>query len=491
MGTKTVRVQIAGILLLTSLLACEKVFGTQPGDPGRVADLRVESTASSSITLAWTEVPDGGKKPAVYAVVVSPDSFSWPTDLAGATFVPGDSIGATIQFGVDDLNRGTKYFAQVAAARLEETGNFLYGTPSNLVSAVTESDPPTVVDDLRVSSVTSTSATLQWTQVDDGTGLAASYRLAFGSPSVNWGDASRARLVPGTSIGSTRTSTIEGLTSGTNYAFQLETIRAGASEGGSGAFSNTVAATPPIVSSVVEPFFSDNFDNGNRTTANGFTWSNTGSRSFVSSTKSFGGTHSLGLRFGPDSLGKDSSAEGRFSLGRNLTEVWIEFMLYVPANYTHRNESPNNNKFFRIWGDNYSSANKVGASTTRSGDASALSFEYNYKTWGDGTLGFGPSSVAGARSPTTTFGGPEFRDRWTRVRVHARHVSAENADDAILQLWFDDTMVLDFRNVPQKYDPLRPFWNAGYLLGWANSGFTDETIFYVDNVKFYNLNPGW
>jgi hypothetical protein len=31
----------------------------------------------------------------------------------------------------------------------------------------------------------------------------------------------------------------------------------------------------------------------------------------------------------------------------------------------------------------------------------------------------------------------------------------------------------------------------GYLLGWANSGFAQETVFYVDNVKFYQTSPGW
>jgi hypothetical protein len=167
-------------------------------------------------------------------------------------------------------------------------------------------------------------------------------------------------------------------------------------------------------------------------------------------------------------------------------------MLFVPANYFHRQDSPSNNKFFRLWGDSYSAANKVGASSfPEASGSSHLAFEYNYEGWSDGTLGTGPSSVAGAKSTTTAFGTDATRGRWIQVRIHARHVSGPSARDGRLRMWVNGQLVISFENVPQKFDSARPYWNAGYLFGWANSGFSEETLFFVDDVRFFASSPGW
>jgi hypothetical protein len=33
------------------------------------------------------------------------------------------------------------------------------------------------------------------------------------------------------------------------------------------------------------------------------------------------------------------------------------------------------------------------------------------------------------------------------------------------------------------YAPTATGFDRGYILGWSNSGFTEETIFHIDNVK--------
>lgn len=493
---KSTRYALVAILLPTVLcLGCESIFGTAPRDPGKIEDLSVISTGPSSITVRWTQIDDGSSRAANYSVVVGREAFQFDSVRESAAVVVGTAIDSGITYVIDNLERGTEYRFQVAAFRIAETGERIYGTPSRVLTATTDVDPPEVVDDLRVSSISQNSAIIEWTQVGNGAGGAANYRVAFGTATPSWPTTfTSANVVPGTSVGASRTFTVASLSPATTYLFQVESVLGNALDvANRGSRSNVATGTTPAPEAGgPTPFFSDNFDNGQRTNANGFTWSNTGSRVTVSSTQVFSGTHSMALRFGPDSVGKDSNAEGRFLLGRNLTEIWLEYFLFVPSNYVHRNESPNNNKFFRIWGDSYSSSNKVGASTSFSaGGTSTLMFEYNYKTWADGTLGFGPSSVAGARSPSTAFGGESFRGRWTRVRIYAKQVSGTDADDAALRLWFGDTLVLNFSNIPQKFDPLRPYWNAGYLLGWSNSGFTDETVFYIDDVKFFSTNPGW
>ena len=35
------------------------------------------------------------------------------------------------------------------------------------------------------------------------------------------------------------------------------------------------------------------------------------------------------------------------------------------------------------------------------------------------------------------------------------------------------------------------YLNQGYLLGWANSGFDKDTHIFIDDVRFYDTDPGW
>ncbi len=258
----------------------------------------------------------------------------------------------------------------------------------------------------------------------------------------------------------------------------------------SGSPSVVVGGGAPPTPPPGDPFFSDDFAGTQRNPADGFTYSTTGSRVSV---VSFGGFNAMRFRYGPDATGADSSAEQRFTMGRDLTELWVEYDLYVPSNFVHRTQASGgtNNKFFRVWGDVYASANKVGASTrydaSFSPDNSGLGFEYNYKTWPDGTLGEGPD---GFTSGLVEFG-DAMKGTWTNVRMHYRMVSATDADDALMELWLGGTKVLTFDNVPQKYDTAKPYWNNGYLMGWANSGYLAETDFHLKALKFYDTDPGW
>jgi hypothetical protein len=84
--------------------------------------------------------------------------------------------------------------------------------------------------------------------------------------------------------------------------------------------------------------------------------------------------------------------------------------------------------------------------------------------------------------------------KWTRIRFHFKLSSARLKADGVYQMWANDSLLVNAQN--------QTFWNAkavpadasfrnGYLLGWANSGFTDRTLLFIDDVKFYNSNPNW
>lgn len=248
------------------------------------------------------------------------------------------------------------------------------------------------------------------------------------------------------------------------------------------------AVTPPAGG---DPFFTDTFAGTQKNDSGGFTWNATTSRVSV---VSWEGVNALRFRYGPDADLGDSSAEQRFNMGRNLTEVWIEYYLWVPSNYVNRAQTGGiNNKLMRLWGDAYASANKVGMSTyvnaAYTPDSAVIRFEYNYKGYADGTLSAGPVFSTGV-----AFGG-DMKGAWTRIRQHYLMVSGTDADDALMELWIGATKVVTFANVPQKYDTAKPYWNNGYFFGWANTGFLDETDFYIkggaDGPKFYDADPGW
>jgi len=254
-----------------------------------------------------------------------------------------------------------------------------------------------------------------------------------------------------------------------------------------GAATVTQGGSAPVDPPSGDPFYETNFDTGAFVNENGFVWGGS-TRSSISTNQPRSGTHSLRMAYQAAAPGANSNTQQNFSLGQNLTEVWFEWYYYLPANYTTRNESPSNNKWFRLWGDTYNAGNKVGASTSYDAafaDNTKLRFEYTYFTYSDGAIGFGPG---GSQSSAVNFGGA-MKGTWTRVRMHLKMVTAAQ-NDGVMELWFDNTKVINFQNVPAKYDDV-PYWNQGYILGAANSGFTDETVIYLDDFKVYASDPEW
>src|SRR5438128_961543 len=115
------------------------------GQLGTVLNLAVASATDSSLTLSFTEVDDGTGQPASY-----------------------DVLGLTAG--------GSEQVQVVAVGGAMSTGTRVGGTGSAAasVTAAAFTQPGTVLD-LAVASVTDTSLTLSFTEVDDGTGQPASY----------------------------------------------------------------------------------------------------------------------------------------------------------------------------------------------------------------------------------------------------------------------------------------------------------------------------
>src|SRR2546430_906552 len=99
-------------------------------------------------------------------------------------------------------------------------------------SFATATGLPAGVTDLAVAAVTDSSATLTFTEVDDGTGTPASYDIRLAPTPLVWGGSvpsvkrgTCATPVAGTAIGARRACTVLGLTTGTAYDFELVAYR--------------------------------------------------------------------------------------------------------------------------------------------------------------------------------------------------------------------------------------------------------------------------
>ena len=76
-------------------------------------------------------------------------------------------------------------------------------------------------------------------------------------------------------------------------------------------------------------FFTDDFETGDLSkTENGFEWSSTDYKTVETPN----GTLGLKFKYGPDNLNEDSWQERRFSLGKDYSEFWLKYDLYLPEN---------------------------------------------------------------------------------------------------------------------------------------------------------------
>ncbi len=118
----------------------------------------------------------------------------------------------------------------VGTATISATSAGILGVASVNVTGAASNSPGTVVDLAAVAS-SSTSATLSFTAVGDGTGGNASYDVRYAVHPISWGSAAEVSSgtcstpVTGPAAGATVNCTVTGLAASTNYDFQLVAFR--------------------------------------------------------------------------------------------------------------------------------------------------------------------------------------------------------------------------------------------------------------------------
>lgn len=176
--------------------------------------------------------------------------------------------------------------------------------------------------------------------------------------------------------------------------------------------------------------------------------------------------------------GGDGWSELRFDLGNYYNELAIQFDLYIPANYEHRNsDGPDNNKFFRLWSETYNDKEKVGASIMPQGSGeSRIGSDYR-KTAAKGVS----TAIVSANDFITS----KDYGKWVKIVIYIK--AATDTNNFILKIYKNGALHLsDSHN--NNYVAGTQGYRRGYLLGWSNSGFNQDTVFYIDNVKFHDMD---
>jgi hypothetical protein len=139
----------------------------------------------------------------------------------------------------------------------------------------------------------------------------------------------------------------------------------------------------------------------------------------------------------------------------------------------------NNNKFFLVWQGAYGSKSC----------GNAVDFEFFYHNRGSSHLAYYPSADAGAWRPNNTVTDAVIIDKdkdcgkWMEVIFHLKIAGPSN-DNGILQVWKNGEKILNITDLSNHSKLGYNYYEYGYLLGWSNSGYTEKTIMYIDNVIF-------
>lgn len=250
-------------------------------------------------------------------------------------------------------------------------------------------------------------------------------------------------------------------------------------------------AVAPLTSTAI--IAQDSFESGNLSyTNNGFAWGNI-VRTSVNALNPKTGTYALEFKYQAAADNFDSNSEQRFTFGNYYKNVWAKFVIFIPTNYVQRSQTTgSNNKWFvDLWQDGY-------------GDNAGVAFDVNL--WSATVASFFVSVPRGT-DPKYNAGGRHIgnaawadmavikssdRGKWLTVVQHFKYVTNATSNDGAIELWI--TPEGEARRA--HINKLDGDWyiqetatngrgaNNGYLMGWANTGYLQETKFYIDSITF-------
>lgn len=247
----------------------------------------------------------------------------------------------------------------------------------------------------------------------------------------------------------------------------------------------------------VTPVFSDGFESGDFSfSQNGYSW-NPSQASVETSHPTDGdvvnsGDHAAAIRFGPNADGEDGFAfiQNDF-VEEDLKEIWVSYRLYIPSNYRHREQSSTqNNKFFIVWGDPRSDKDAYMSVNLLRGNSDTDS---NFRI----VLDKGDEDIARTQEVVSPFITSNDLGEWHEFKAHLKVASGADTEDGVYQYWWDGSLLAENFSVDFYVDPdavaedPKNYFEHLRIWGWANSGYTEQTDFLVDEVMIFTEDPGW
>lgn len=237
-----------------------------------------------------------------------------------------------------------------------------------------------------------------------------------------------------------------------------------------------VAAAVPMIATA-GTLFTDGFEAGtlDRTAQNGVRWIDSQATA-VSNGQSAAGQYSLRFTFDGVPRGEDSFAEQRIALP-SRPAYWFRYKLYIPANYAHRSDSYSNNKFLAVYQSPYQKENsgfQVNFSLQPNGSGGSNVEVHHYNNGSEGPVRW---------DVVRNFISDTDKGKWMDIIAEVRVPASATSSDGIMRLWKNGVQVVNITNLASWGGSGKNYIDQAYFLGWANSGFDQTTLLYIDDVQ--------
>ncbi len=226
-----------------------------------------------------------------------------------------------------------------------------------------------------------------------------------------------------------------------------------------------------------------NFENNVRYST-GFSWGSGVSASIIQD-PDVSDNKVLSFKFdGSSDLSEDAFSEQRFDLGNIYSEIWIKYRLFIPNNYYHRQASSSSNAkgYIMLWSGSYSNQNNQAATSwwPISNGSTIMATK-----WRDEGNNYSEHFFTDSRGVTNPVAIDITKDlgKWQEVVIQVK-TADQNQANGIIQVWKNGALLHSQTSIEN--------WgqNAeingiekGYILGWANAGFNEETVLLVDDFS--------
>ncbi|NVJ49063.1 MAG: heparin lyase I family protein [Gammaproteobacteria bacterium] len=227
-----------------------------------------------------------------------------------------------------------------------------------------------------------------------------------------------------------------------------------------------------------DPLFNDGFESGNlNQSQNGVSYINSKNIS-VTQERAKDGNYAMKFSYPAAPLGTDSFSEQRLQYPQT-GELWIKYDLYIPDNYVHRVDGASNNKFLAIFKTDYRAPGfQVNWSLQPNGNGGSSLSIHRYH---NGQLQRAFAPAGGANIITTA-----DRGTWMTIMAQVKVPTSSSANDGVMKMWKNGVLVCNETSLNMYGGDGENYTNELYLLGWANSGYAEDTHFFIDNLLINN-----